>query len=80
MKLAVTYNPENGEIFQHFGRTETFKVYDLADGKIQKAEVCSTQGQGHGALVGVLQADKLQYQEDIRCDHHGEHHEGGCHH
>lgn len=55
MKLAVTYNPENGEIFQHFGRTETFKVYDLADGKIQKAEVCSTQGQGHGALVGVLQ-------------------------
>lgn len=55
MKLAVTYNPKNGEIFQHFGRTETFKVYDLADGKIQKAEVCSTQGQGHGALVGVLQ-------------------------
>ena len=55
MTLAGPYNPEHGEIFQHFGRTETFKVYDRADGKIQKAEVCSTQGQGHGALVGVLQ-------------------------
>lgn len=55
MKLAVTYDPKNGEIFQHFGRTEYFKVYDLADGKVQKTEICSTQGQGHGALVGVLQ-------------------------
>lgn len=123
MKLAVTYDPKNGEIFQHFGRTEYFKVYDLADGKVQKTEIRSTQGQGHGALVGVLQqlgaeivicggigggaqeslkaagiafyggcsgqadqavtdflADNLHYQEDIQCSHHGEHHEGGCHH
>lgn len=27
MKIAVTY--ENGQIFQHFGRTEMFKVYDF---------------------------------------------------
>ena len=27
MKIAVTY--ENGEIFQHFGHTEQFKVYDV---------------------------------------------------
>ncbi|MFQ9152897.1 MAG: NifB/NifX family molybdenum-iron cluster-binding protein [Blautia sp.] len=26
MKIAVTY--ENGEIFQHFGHTEQFKLYD----------------------------------------------------
>ena len=31
MKIAVTY--ENGNIFQHFGHTETFKVYDVEDGK-----------------------------------------------
>lgn len=52
MRIAVTY--ENGEIFQHFGRTENFKVYDVEDGKIVKEEVVSTNGQGHGALAGVL--------------------------
>lgn len=39
MKLAVTYDPKNGEIFQHFGRTEYFKVYDLADGKRKSSSV-----------------------------------------
>ena len=27
MKIAVTY--DNGEIFQHFGKTKTFKVYEV---------------------------------------------------
>ena len=54
MKLAVTY--ENGEIFQHFGHTETFKIYDIADGKVVSAEVVDTNGSGHGALAGFLVA------------------------
>lgn len=52
MRIAVTY--ENGEIFQHFGRTEQFKVYDIEDGKIVSSEVVGTGGRGHGALAGVL--------------------------
>lgn len=52
MKIAVTY--ENGQVFQHFGHTEYFKVYDVEDGKIVKAEVVDTNGQGHGALATVL--------------------------
>ena len=52
MKLAVTY--ENGEIFQHFGHTETFKVYDVEDGQIVNSEVVSANGAGHGALAGFL--------------------------
>ncbi len=52
MKIAVTY--ENGEIFQHFGHTEQFKVYDVEDGKIIKEQVVDTDGQGHGALAGFL--------------------------
>lgn len=52
MRIAVTY--ENGQIFQHFGHTETFKVYDTEDGKILSSEVVSTNGSGHGALAGVL--------------------------
>ena len=52
MKIAVTY--ENGQIFQHFGHTEQFKVYDVEDGKIVSKTIVDTEGQGHGALAGLL--------------------------
>lgn len=52
MKIAVTY--ENGQIFQHFGHTEQFKLYDAADGRVTGAEVVNTNGSGHGALAGFL--------------------------
>ena len=52
MKIAVTY--ENGDIFQHFGHTGQFKVYEIADGKIADSQVVSTEGNGHGALAGFL--------------------------
>jgi len=54
MRIAVTY--DNGEIFQHFGHTEFFKVYEVRDGSIVASEVVSTNGSGHGALAGVLNA------------------------
>ncbi|MBR6239198.1 MAG: DUF134 domain-containing protein [Clostridia bacterium] len=54
MRIAVTY--ENGEIFQHFGRTEQFKLYDTEDGKIVSSEIVDTNGSGHGALAGFLKA------------------------
>ncbi|MBQ3054866.1 MAG: dinitrogenase iron-molybdenum cofactor biosynthesis protein [Oscillospiraceae bacterium] len=52
MKIAVTY--ENGEIFQHFGHCETFEIFTVEDGAIQKSEVVSSAGQGHGALATFL--------------------------
>lgn len=52
MKIAVTY--ENGEIFQHFGHTELFKIYEVADNEVVSSEVVSTMGSGHGALAGFL--------------------------
>ena len=52
MKIAVTY--ENGMVFQHFGHTEQFKIYEVIDGKIVASEVVNTNGQGHGALAGFL--------------------------
>ena len=52
MKIAVTY--ENGQIFQHFGHTEQFKLYEAVDGKITHAKVVDTNGSGHGALAGFL--------------------------
>ncbi len=54
MRIAVTY--ENGNIFQHFGHTESFKVYDVEDGKVISSQVVSTNGSGHGALAQVLNA------------------------
>lgn len=54
MKIAVTY--ENGNIFQHFGHTEQFKLYDIEDSKVVKTELIDTNGSGHGALAGVLSA------------------------
>lgn len=52
MKVAVTY--EDGMVFQHFGHTRQFKVYDIEDGKIVSEQVIGTNGQGHGALAGFL--------------------------
>ena len=50
MKIAVTY--ENGMIFQHFGRTEAFKIYNVEEGKVTASAVVPTLGSGHGALAG----------------------------
>ena len=52
MRVAVTY--ENGRIFQHFGHTEQFKVYDVENGAITPLGVFPTNGSGHGALAGFL--------------------------
>ena len=121
MRVAVTY--ENGQIFQHFGHTEQFKVYEVSEGKVLSSEVVDTNGSGHGALAGVLTAlnadvlicggigggaqmalaaagiklyggvsgdadaavqafaaGTLEYNPDVKCNHHGEHHhhDGQC--
>ena len=52
MRIAVPY--ENGSIFPHFGRTEAFKLYDAEDGEVRASAVQSTDGSGHGVLVGFL--------------------------
>ena len=57
MRIAVTY--ENGEIFQHFGRTEHFKLYDIEDGTITNEQIAETGGSGHGALAGFLRAAQV---------------------
>lgn len=54
MKLAVTYEAETKEVFQHFGHTKTFKIYEVEDGAIQSEKVIGTEGAGHGALAGFL--------------------------
>lgn len=52
MKIAVTYN--NGEVFQHFGHTEQFKMYEVNDNEIVSSEIISTNGSGHSAIAQLL--------------------------
>ena len=52
MKIAVTF--ENGQVFQHFGHTSQFKIYEVENDTVKSAEVVDTNGSGHGALAGFL--------------------------
>ncbi len=52
MKIAVTF--ENGEVFQHFGHTEHFKLYEVEAGQVVSSEVVDTNGSGHDAVAGFL--------------------------
>ncbi len=53
-KIAVTYM--NGVVFPHFGKSENFKLYEVADNKVISSKLIDNEGQGHGALVTILQA------------------------
>ena len=57
MKIAVTYN--NGQIFQHFGHTETFKVYQVKDGKVASSAILDSSG--GGAKTALAQAGVTLY-------------------
>ncbi len=57
MIIAVTY--ADGQIFQHFGHTQAFKLYEVEDGTVFAARIVETDGSGHGALAGFLTENKV---------------------
>ena len=57
MKIAVTY--DNGEVFQHFGHTETFKIYEVQDNAVISSELFGSDGSGHEALATLLAENKI---------------------
>ncbi len=57
MRIAVTY--ENGNVFQHFGKSAQFKIYDVEDKKVKTNQVVDTNGAGHGALAGFLKENQV---------------------
>ena len=54
MRIAVTY--ENETVYQHFGHTPQFKLYDVENGAVVRTQIVDTNGSGHGALAGFLRA------------------------
>lgn len=120
MKIAATY--DNGSIFQHFGHSKQFKLYEIADGAVKASSLLPTDGSGHCALADLLRsqnvdtlicggigagaqnmlakagiklyggasgnadeavtallADRLVYNPNVQCSHHGDHTHGDCH-
>ena len=71
MRIAVTY--ENGQIFQHFGHTEAFKIYDVEEGKVVHSEVVDAD-----KAVEAFINETLDYNPDVKCSHH-EHSHGEGH-
>lgn len=52
MRIAVAY--ENGQVYQHFGQTERFMIYDTENGKVSIKTLINTNGKRHGALADIL--------------------------
>ena len=65
MRIAIPY--ENGNIFQHFGRSEAFKFYDVDGGAVTAT----------AAAVQALLDGSLGYDPEARCDHHDHAHGAG---
>jgi predicted Fe-Mo cluster-binding NifX family protein len=58
MKIAVTYD-ENQEVFQHFGHTEHFKVFEIENNTVISSKVISSDGEGHSALALMLENENI---------------------
>lgn len=55
MVVAVAF--ENGLVFQHFGHSAQFKLYEIENNTVVSERVVPTNGSGHGALAGFLKAN-----------------------
>ncbi len=51
MKIAATYDILTDSVFQHFGKTKNFKIYNIEDGKVTDSKVIDNGSFGHNDLV-----------------------------
>lgn len=58
MKIAVTFD-KNGDVFQHFGHTEQFKIYEIENNNIVSSHVLSSDGEGHSVLAQLLESENI---------------------
>ena len=57
MKIAVP--TEGYDIYQHFGKCQTFTIYETADQKILSQKTLDASESGHSALAGLLQENDI---------------------
>ncbi len=59
MKIAVTYDTTNGTVFQHFGKSKCFKLYEVENGAITADSLLDPNGVGHEALADLLKSEDV---------------------
>lgn len=57
MKAAVT--TENQEVYQHFGKCQTFTIAIIEEGQIKSKSLLDAKDSGHAALAGLLQQNDV---------------------
>lgn len=57
MKIAVPY--ENGMIFQHFGKSTSFKIYNVVDFKVTETTIVNSDLTGHTGLSELLRSNMV---------------------
>ncbi len=58
IKIAVTTDEKNN-VFQHFGKSEAFTIYELRGEELISKNVLNSNGSGHSELVGLLVEQKI---------------------
>ena len=59
MRIAVTYDKETKEVFQHFGHTQYIKIYDINDKQITSETIIDVAENGHGAIATLLKNNNV---------------------
>ena len=57
MKIAIPW--EANSVFQHFGQTKLFSIYEVVEGQAKEAGLLDAGQNGHGALVGLLKEESV---------------------
>ena len=59
MKQIAAIPYENGQVFEHYGKTQAFLIATIEDGNIMNHDVVPTQGKGHGGVdeLGICLAE-----------------------
>ncbi len=67
LRIAVPY--KDGQVFQSFGRSTQFMIYDIDKGKTTIRTLVNTNGSGRGAMADIL---KKIYTTTLICGNLGE--------
>ncbi|WP_334308253.1 NifB/NifX family molybdenum-iron cluster-binding protein [Anaerocolumna sp.] len=59
MKRIAVATDENHNVFQHFGKTQAFTIYELEGKDLKSKNTLSSNGAGHSELVTLLSENNI---------------------
>lgn len=69
MKVLFAIPYEDGKVFEHFGKSKQFKLYEVTTGEILNTEIIDIEGEGHDVVVEALKAKGVNI---VLCDSIGQ--------